>query len=103
MRNVPRSRRRWLWGREEHERSRPTITVSPEDARCGTRSSHFQRQGRNAVLQEFAERGSNSLPGGANSLAASEEIGPALYPRSRRYKRARFFRSEPLEGDVRHE
>jgi hypothetical protein len=75
---------------------------SPEAARCGTRSS-FQQQGWNAFLQEFAQRGSNSLPGGTNSLAASEEIGPSLYPLSCRYKRARFFRSEPLEGDLRHE
>jgi cytochrome c2 len=76
---------------------------SSEAARCGTRSSHFQRQRWSAFLQEFAQRGSNSLPGGKNSLAASEEIGPSLYPLSCRYKRARFFRSEPLEWDLRHE
>src|SRR4029077_5132049 len=74
MRDVPRSRRKRLRSRKEHERSRPSIAGSAETGRCGTRSSHFERQGRNALLQEFAQRGSDSCAGGVHSLAASRQI-----------------------------
>src|SRR5713226_6374904 len=46
----------------------------------GTCSSHCQWQGRNALIQEFAQRGSDSLDGFLRSLAASKEIGRTLYP-----------------------
>jgi len=42
MRDVPRSRRRWLRGRKEHERSGPSLTGSPEAARFATCSNHFR-------------------------------------------------------------
>src|SRR5438105_7402670 len=74
MRNVPRSRWCWLGGWTEHERSGPSIAGSPEIARCGTRSSHFERQGRDASLQGFAQRGSDSGVGDAHSFAASKKV-----------------------------
>src|SRR6266403_5482630 len=74
MRNVPRSRWCWLGGWKEHERSGPSIAASPEIARRGTRSSHFERQGRDAFLQEFAQRGSDSGVGDAHSFAASKKV-----------------------------
>jgi isoquinoline 1-oxidoreductase subunit beta len=64
----------WLCGWKEYERSGSSRANSPEVARRGTRSSHFQWQGRNASLQEFAQRRSDSRPGDAHSFAASKEI-----------------------------
>jgi len=54
----------------------PAVQKLPDAETC---SSHCQRQGRNALIQEFAQRGSDSLDGFLRSLAASKEIGRTLY------------------------
>src|SRR6266704_3842730 len=82
MRNVPRPGWRRFRGRKEHERSGPSLTGSPKASRCATRSSHCQWQGRNAPVQEFAQRGADSRFGGAHSLAASKEIARTCTLRS---------------------
>src|SRR5229473_4880372 len=76
--DAPRSRGR-LRRRKEHERSGPSVAGGPKAAGRGTCSSHCQWQGRNALIQEFARRGSDSHDGFLRSLAASKEIGRILY------------------------
>jgi hypothetical protein len=54
VRNLPWSRWIWFRGWKEYERSGSSIAGSAKIARCGTRASDFQWQGRNALLQGFA-------------------------------------------------
>src|SRR5260370_11646944 len=74
MRDVARPGRSLLRSRKEHEGSGPSLTRSPEVARCPTRSGNFGRQGWNAPVQEFAQRGPDSRFGDIHSFAAPKEI-----------------------------
>src|SRR5712671_1238989 len=74
MRDVPRPGRSWLRSWKEHEGSGSSLTGSPEAARCPARSGNFGRQGWNAPVQEFAQRGPDSRFGGIHSFTAPKEI-----------------------------
>src|SRR6266851_1714699 len=103
MRHVPRARWKWLRGRKDHERSRPSFTGSSEAAQCTTCPNHFRWEGRNALVQEFAQRGSDSLAGVLHSLAASKEIAWTLYAAVAATANGfHFFTCEMLEKEVCH-
>src|SRR6266436_1765650 len=74
MRDVPRPGRSWLRSGKEHEGSGSSLAGSPEVARCPARSGNFGRQGWNALVQEFAQRGPDSRFGDTHSFAAPKEI-----------------------------
>src|SRR6266403_1499853 len=74
MRDVPRPGRSWLRSWKEHEGSGSSLAGSPEVARCPARSGNFRRQGWNAPVQEFAQRGPNPRFGDIHSFAAPKEI-----------------------------
>src|SRR5882757_2085855 len=74
MRDVPRPGRSWLRSGKEHEGSGSSLAGSPEVARCPARSGNFGRQGWNAPVQKFAQRGPDSRFGDIHSFAAPKEI-----------------------------
>src|SRR6267142_2483345 len=74
MRDVPRPGRSWLRSWKEHEGSGSSLAGSSEVARCPARSGNFRRQGWNAPVQEFAQRGPDSRFGDIHSFAAPKEI-----------------------------
>src|SRR6267142_24145 len=74
MRDVPRPGRSWLRSWKEHEGSGSSLAGSSEVARCPARSGNFRRQGWNAPVQEFAQRGPDSRFGDIHSFASPKEI-----------------------------
>jgi len=73
MRDVPRSRRKRLRSRKEHECSGPSLTGSPRICPMRNSLKSFPMARGNASLQEFAERGSGSLARSVHSLAARKK------------------------------